>query len=61
MGGEQHPPLFWREAFVNFAASLLMFNSGLSIGWSSPALASIETDEIFSTSIKEGVEVCIGE
>ena len=61
MGGEQDLPLFWREAFATFAASLLMFNNGLSIGWSSPALTSIETDEIFSTSIVESVEVWIGE
>ena len=61
MGGEKILPLFWREAFATFAASLLMFNVGLSIGWSSPALTSIEADEIFSSSIMESVHVWIGE
>ena len=56
-----HPAHFWREGFTTFALSFILFNNGASIGWSSPALPSLQDDEDFSDKISENTVAWIGE
>jgi len=55
-----HPPHFWREGFTAFALSFILFNNGASIGWSSPALPSLEEDEDMADKIGENTASWIG-
>ena len=56
-----YPAHFWREGFTTFALSFILFNNGASIGWSSPALPSLQDDEDFSDKISENTVAWIGE
>ena len=56
-----YPSHFWREGFTTFALSFILFNNGASIGWSSPALPSLQDDEDFSDKISENTVAWIGE
>ena len=56
-----YPAHFWREGITTIALSFLLINNGASIGWSSPALPSLEDDEDFSDKISENTVAWIGE
>ena len=55
------PTQFWREGFSAVSASFLLFNNGASIGWSSPALPSLQADADFAGRICENTAAWIGE
>ena len=59
--GVDSAPHFWREAFAAVCVSFLLFNNGVSIGWSSPALPSLEMDQDFADKIGSNIAAWIGE
>jgi hypothetical protein len=59
--GADSVPHFWREAFAAISVSFLLFNNGASIGWSSPAIPSLEMDQDFSDKIGSNTAAWIGE
>ena len=59
--GVDSAPHFWREAFAAVSVSFLLFNNGVSIGWSSPALPSLKMDQDFADKIGSNIAAWIGE
>ena len=51
---------FVRELAPALTASLLMFANGVALGWSSPAIPSLQRDEVFRDMVTKEAASWIG-
>ena len=51
---------FWREFLASFSACLLVFSTGTAIGWSSPAIPSLQQDPKFQHLVTKASTPWIG-